>query len=79
MLNASGSYPHMEKRGSRYLLFALINAAEFVCNRDPTFSACLSKKRGEGKHCNPAISHAAKKPVRVIFALQTTGRIYQAA
>ena len=78
-LNASGSYSHMEKRGSRYLRYALINAAKFVCNWDPTFAAYLDKKRGEGKHYNVAISHAAKKLVRVIFALQTTGRVYQSA
>ena len=30
-LNATGSYSHMEKRGSRYLRYALFNATRFVC------------------------------------------------
>ncbi len=43
-------YSHMEKRGSKYLRFALFNAAKYVCIWDPTFAAYLSKKRAEGKH-----------------------------
>ncbi|HBR32183.1 MAG TPA: IS110 family transposase, partial [Clostridiales bacterium] len=42
----------------------------------PIFTTYLAKKRSEGKHYNIAISHAAKKLVRVIFALQTTGQTY---
>ena len=30
-------YPHMEKRGSRYLRYALYNAAKYVCHWDPAF------------------------------------------
>ena len=59
-------YAHMEKRGSRYLRFALFNATRYVCIHDPVFSAYLAKKRAEGKHYNVAISHAAKKLVRQI-------------
>ena len=55
-----GAYSHMEKRGSRYLRYALYNAAKYVCNWDPTFAEYLAKKRAEGKHYNVAISHAAK-------------------
>lgn len=36
----------------------------------------LQKKRSEGKHYNVAISHAAKKLVRLIFALQKSGQPY---
>ena len=78
-LNATGAYAHMEKRGSRYLRYALFNATKFVCNWEPSFAAYLAKKRAEGKHYNVAISHAAKKLVRLIFALQTTGRAFQPA
>lgn len=60
-------YPHMEKRGSRYLRYALYNATKYVCHWDPTFSAYLAKKRAEGKHYNVAISHAAKKLIRLIL------------
>lgn len=70
------SYSHMEKRGSRYLRYALFNAAKFVCIWDPTFAAYLSKKRTEGKHYNVAVSHAAKKLVRVIYQLEKTRQPY---
>lgn len=69
-------YAHMEKRGSRYLRYAIFNAAKYVCLWDPTFSAYLAKKRAEGKHYNVAISHAAKKLVRLIFALEKSGKPY---
>ena len=78
-LKATGSYAHMEKRGSRYLRYALFNAAKFVCNWEPSFAAYLAKKRAEGKHYNVAVSHAAKKLVRLIYALQTSGRAFQPA
>ena len=71
-LKATGTYAHMEKRGSRYLRYALFNAAKFVCNWEPSFAAYLAKKRAEGKHYNVAVSHAAKKLVRLIYALQTS-------
>ena len=34
-------YSHMEKLGSRYLLYALFNVAKYVCIWDPTFSPIL--------------------------------------
>ena len=40
-------YPHMEKRGSRYLRYALYNATKYVCHWDPAFAAYLAKKRME--------------------------------
>jgi transposase len=72
-------YAHMEKRGSRYLRYALFNTAKFVCNWDPTFAAYLAKKRAEGKHYNVAVSHAAKKLVRLIYALEKSGHSYRLA
>ncbi len=66
----------MEKRGSRYLRYAIYNATKYVCIWEPTFNAYLSKKIAEGKHYNVAISHAAKKLVRVIFHLQKSGQTY---
>ncbi len=63
-------YAHMEKRGSRYLRYALYNATKYVCRWDKTFSEYLDKKRSEGKHYNVALSHATKKLVRLIFALE---------
>ena len=72
-------YSHMEKRGSRYLRYALYNATKYVCHWDPSFAAYLAKKRAEGKHYNVAISHAAKKLVRVIYHLESSGQIYRKA
>lgn len=69
-------YPHMEKRGSRYLRYALYNAAKYVCHWDPTFAAYLAKKRDEGKHYNVALSHATKKLVRLLFALERSRQPY---
>jgi Transposase and inactivated derivatives len=73
------AYAHMEKRGSRYLRYAIFNATKFVCHWDPVFSAYLAKKRAEGKHYNVAISHAAKKLVRLIFAMEKSGEAYRLA
>ena len=70
------SYSHMEKRGSRYLRYALINAAKYVCHWDETFGAYLQKKISEGKHYNVAITHAAKKLVRLIYAMEKSGKPY---
>ena len=73
------SYSHMEKRGSRYLRYALINAAKYVCLWDPVFETYLAKKRSEGKHYNVAITHAAKKLVRLIYAMEKSGKPYRKA
>ena len=72
-------YSHMEKRGSRYLRYAIFNATKYVCLWDPTFAAYLAKKRAEGKHYNVAISHAAKKLVRLIYAMERSGQSYRSA
>ena len=73
------SYSRMEKRGSRYLRYAIFNATKYVCIWDPTFAAYLAKKRAEGKHYNIAISHAAKKLVRLIYAMERSGQPYKMA
>ena len=78
-LSLSGTYSHMEKRGSRYLRYALYNATKYVCFWDTTFAAYLAKKRAEGKHYNVALSHAAKKLVRLIYALEKSGLPYSSA
>jgi transposase len=75
----TNGYSHMEKRGSRYLRYAIFNATKFVCLHDPSFAAYLAKKRAEGKHYNVAISHAAKKLVRLIYSMEKSGQIYHPA
>ncbi len=69
-------YAHMEKRGSRYLRYALYNATKYVCHWDESFGAYLEKKRSEGRHYNVALSHATKKLVRLIFAMEKSGQAY---
>ena len=69
-------YAHMEKRGSRYLRHALYNATKYVCHWDESFGAYLEKKRSEGRHYNVALSHATKKLVRLIFAMEKSGQAY---
>ena len=71
------SYSHMEKRGSKYLRYALFNATKYVCHWDETFGTYLSKKIGEGKHYNVAVSHAAKKLIRTIYRMELTGETYR--
>ena len=50
---------------------------EPVAHWDPTLAAYLAKKRAEGKHYNVALSHAAKKLVRLIYAMEKPGQPYQ--
>ena len=69
-------YAHMEKRGSRYLRYALYNATKYVCHWDESFGSYLAKKRAEGKHYNVALSHATKKLVRTIYAMEKSGQAY---
>ena len=71
------TYSHMEKRGSRYLRYALFNATKYVCRWEPSFNEYLSKKCSEGKHYNVAVSHAAKKLVRLIYHLERTGESFK--
>lgn len=69
----------MEKRGSKYLRYALYNATKFVCNWEPSFGNYLAKKRAEGKHYNVALSHASKRLVRLIYAMAKSGESYRLA
>ena len=66
----------MVKRGSSYLRYTLMNCAQSVVNYEPTFAEYYAKKRAEGKTYRVALSHVAKKLVRVIFTLQTKNLIY---
>ena len=67
----------MVKRGSKYLRFALINAARMVCMNDATFNNFKAKKLSEGKHYRVTLGHVAKKLVRVIYYLLKTNNVYQ--
>ena len=65
--NFTASHATMVKRGSKYLRWAVLNAARLVCMRDSTFKAYRDRKQLEGKHYFVASSHTAKKLIRVIF------------
>ena len=69
-------HSHMEKRGSKYLRYALYNAAKYVCQWDKKFKAYFAKKRAEGKHYNVALSHVAKKLIRTIYAMEKSRQAY---
>lgn len=75
----TSTYAHMERRSFRYLRYAIFNATKYVCLWAPTFEVYLAKKRAEGKNYNVAISHAAKKLVRLIYAAEKSGQAYRKA
>ena len=62
----------MVKRGSPYLRWAILNASRLVAMRDPCFKDYYQRKRKEGKHHFVALTHVAKKLIRVIFKLLKT-------
>lgn len=63
----------MVKRGSPHLRWALLQAAQKIARYSPAFKAYLRGKIAEGKHYNVAITHVAKKLIRVLFYLLKNG------
>lgn len=72
----NATHTPMVKRGSTYLRWAILTASRTVSMRDSTFSDYLTKKRSEGKHYYIAMSHVAKKLIRVIFYLLKTNTAF---
>ncbi len=72
------NHGHLEKRGSRYLRYALLQAARCVSLWDETFKRYLAKKKAQGKHYYVALIHVAKKLTRVMYSLMKTGQRYVA-
>jgi len=75
----SGTMEHggrMVKRGSSHLRCALMNCAGSIHIHNETFAEYYRKKRNEGKPHRVAVNHVAKKLVRVIFALETKGVMF---
>lgn len=66
----------MVKRGSHYLRYALMLASQSICRFSPHFQAYLALKRSQGKHYHVAVSHAAKKLIRVIYHLLKTNQTF---
>ena len=72
----AASMSRMVKRGSKYLRWALMQAARTVSDSVPIFKEYLALKRSQGKHYLVAISHVAKKLLRVIFHLLQNDEIF---
>lgn len=73
-VNESGTESHggkMVKHGSSHLRYVLLNCCMPLIRFDMTFAAYYAKKRAEGKPHRVAITHVAKKLVRVIYALES--------
>jgi len=67
---------HMVKHGSAPLRCALMNCSRTIRLHNETFAAYYQKKIGEGKPHYVALSHVAKKLVRLIYALETKGVMF---
>ena len=72
-INDSGTESHrgrMVKHGSSQLRYVLLNCCLPLIRFDMTFATYYAKKRAEGKMHRVAITHVAKKLIRVIYALE---------
>ena len=67
----------MVKRGSKYLRYALILAAQSVSRFEQEFIDYHAKKLAEGKHYLVVNTHVAKKLVRTIFAMLKNNEVYE--
>ncbi|MCW8645409.1 IS110 family transposase [Streptococcus macedonicus] len=67
----------MVKRGSSHLRWALIQAAIKVARYSPAFKVYFRSKLAQGKHYNVAISHVAKKLIRVLFHLLQNNEAFE--
>ena len=70
----SGTSEHtgrMVKHGSSHLRYAIMNCCVPLITHNMVFAEYYAKKRAEGKPYRVALSHVAKKLIRVIYALQT--------
>ena len=75
----SGQSEHtgrMVKHGSSHLRYALMNCCLPLITNEPVFAEYYAKKRAEGKPHRVAMTHVAKKLLRVIYTLQTTNVTY---
>lgn len=72
----TSTHAKMVKRGSKYLRFALYTAAKSVSIWDDNFKDFMQQKRSEGKPYNVAVSHVAKKLVRVLYSIETNHKTY---
>ena len=64
---------HMVKRGSAHLRCAIMNCCRALRLHNEVFAEYYLKKINEGKKHGVAMSHMAKKLIRLIFVLETKG------
>ena len=70
---------HMVKHGSSHLRYALMNACLPLITFEPVFAEYYAKKRAKGKPHRVALTHVAKKLLRIIYTLQTKNITYDPA
>ena len=70
---------HMVKHGSPHLRCAILGCCLPLVSHEPVFAEYYAKKRAEGKNHRVAMSHVAKKLLRVIYTLQTKNIPYDPA
>ena len=66
----------IRKRGSTLLRYALFQAAEKARIHCPEIAEFYSRKKSEGKHPICALTHTARKILRIVWALLKTGQNY---
>jgi len=71
-------HTHIVKRGSHSLRNVIMNCANSVKLHNEVFAAYYLKKRDEGKPHLVALNHVAKKLIRLIYALETKGVMFDA-
>ena len=69
----------MVKHGSSQLRYILMNCTIALIRFNPVFATYYHKKRQEGKSHRVALSHVAKKLVRLIHTLETNGIDFDAS
>lgn len=70
---------HIVKHGSTHLRYVIMNCAGQVIRYDEVFASFYMRKRNEGKHHTVALTHVAKKMIRVIYTLQTKNVSYDSS
>ncbi len=66
----------MVKRGSTHLRWAVMEAARLAAINNDEFKEYFNKKLSEGKLYRVALSHVAKKLIRVIYAMLTKNEVF---
>lgn len=65
------------KKGSKYLRYALYQAAGSIRQWDPVFKQYYNKKAAEGKQYTVILGHIQKKLVRVLYSIMKSGSKYE--